>query len=83
MTFLLSTGIVFYAIVSVAFAGILLNPVCQHMTYRLDRIAERSGTLTMVVIVFGIPAMFVVLTVVWPVPLYLQIRKEWTSGQAT
>lgn len=76
MTFLLSTGIVFYAIVSVAFAGILLNPVCQHMVYRLDRIAVRSETLTMVAIVFGIPVMFVVLTVVWPVLLYRQIRKE-------
>lgn len=76
MTFLLSTAIVFYTLVSVAFAGILLNPVCQHMTYWLDRIAERSGTLTMVAIVFGIPVMFVVLTVVWPVLLYRQIRKE-------
>ncbi|MDB2215352.1 hypothetical protein [Mycobacteroides abscessus] len=76
MTFLLSTGIVFYAIVSVAFAGILLNPVCQHMAYRLDRIAVRSGTLMLVAIVFGIPVMFIVLTVVWPVLLYRQIRKE-------
>lgn len=40
MTFLLSTAIVFYAIV------------------------------------FGIPVMFVVLTVVWPVLLYRQIKKE-------
>lgn len=76
MTFLLSTAIVFYAIVSVAFSGILLNPVCQHMAHRLDRIAVRSETLTMVAIVFGIPVMFVVLTVVWPVLLYRQIRKE-------
>ncbi|MDB2220356.1 hypothetical protein [Mycobacteroides abscessus] len=76
MTFLLSTAIVFYAIVSVAFAGILLNPVCQHMAYRLDRIAGRSPTLMLVAIVFGIPALFVGLVIGWPVLLYRQIRKE-------
>ncbi|WP_195167809.1 hypothetical protein [Mycobacteroides abscessus] len=76
MTFLLSTVIVFYTIVSVVFAMVLLDPVCKRLSSRLDGIAERSETLTMVAIVFGIPVMFVVLTVVWPVLLYRQIRKE-------
>lgn len=84
MTFLLSTGIAFYTIVSVVFAFYLFNRMWDAFTDPIfGRITERSETLALVVIVFGMPAMFIVLTVVWPVLLYRQIRKEWTSGQAT
>lgn len=84
MTFLLSTAIVFYAIVSVLFALYLFNRSWDALADPVfGRINERSETLALVIVVFGLPALFVVLTVGWPVPLYLQIRKERTSGQAT
>ncbi|WP_016895791.1 hypothetical protein [Mycobacteroides abscessus] len=77
MTFLLSTGIVFYAIVSVAFALWLFNRTWDSLADPLfGQIVDRSETLAVVVLVFGSPALFVVLTVVWPVLLYRQIRKE-------
>ena len=81
MTFLLSTGIVFYAVVSVLFALYLFNRSWDALADPVfGRINDRSETLALVIVVFGIPAMFVVLTVVWPVLLYRQIRKEWTSA---
>lgn len=82
MTFLLSTVIVFYTIVSVVFAMVLLDPMCKRLGSRLDGIAERSETLMFVLIVFGIPATFVALVVGWPVLIYLQIRKEWVNTDA-
>lgn len=77
MTFLLSAGIVFYTIVSVLFSLYLFNRMWDAFTDPVfGRITERSETLALVVIVFGMPAMFVGLTVAWPVLLYRQIRKE-------
>ncbi|WP_457062773.1 hypothetical protein [Mycobacteroides abscessus] len=77
MTFLLSTGIVFYALVSVLFALWLFNRTWDSLADPLfGQIVDRSETLAVVVLIFGFPALFVVLTVVWPVLLYRQIRKE-------
>ncbi|WP_457171469.1 hypothetical protein [Mycobacteroides abscessus] len=77
MTFLLSTGIVFYALVSVLFALWLFNRTWDSLADPLfGQIVDRSETLAVVVLVFGSPALFVVLTVAWPVLLYRQIRKE-------
>lgn len=77
MTFLLSTAIVFYAIVSVLFTLWLFNRTWDSLADPLfGQIVDRSETLAVVVLIFGIPALFVVLTVAWPVLLYRQIRKE-------
>lgn len=77
MTFLLSTGIVFYTIMSVLFSLYLFNRMWDAFTDPvIGRIAERSETLALVVIVFGMPTMFVGLVIGWPVLLYRQIRKE-------
>ncbi|SIE08989.1 Uncharacterised protein [Mycobacteroides abscessus subsp. abscessus] len=76
VTFLLSTGIVFYAIVSVLLSVRMWGPVADYGLSKLDVISERSETLTYVFIIFGLPVLFVGLVIGWPVPLYLQIRKE-------
>lgn len=80
MTFLLSTVIVFYGIVSVLFALYLFNRTWDTFAEPVfGRITERSETLALVVFVFGTPAIFVGLVIGWPVLIYLQIRKEWTG----
>ena len=79
MIFLSSTMIVFYTIVSVVFAIRMWKQVADYAMSKLDPIVDRSETLSFVIIVFGIPALFVGLVIAWPVPLYRQIRKEWTS----
>ncbi|WP_078344892.1 hypothetical protein [Mycobacteroides chelonae] len=77
MTFLLSTGIIFYTIVSVVFSLFLFNSSWDSMADPfVGNVVEKSETLAMVVIIFGMPAMFVGLVLAWPVVLYRQIRKE-------
>lgn len=81
VTFLLSTGIVFYTLLSVLFSMHLLGRTWDTLAdRRFEPIVERSETLALVVIVFGFPALFVGLVFAWPVLLYRQIRKEWTGG---
>ncbi|OHT98299.1 hypothetical protein BKG71_19475 [Mycobacteroides chelonae] len=77
MTFLLSTGIIFYAIVSVLFALYLFNRMWDELAEPLfGPITERSETLAMFLFVFGFPTLLVVLVLSWPVVLYRRIRKE-------
>lgn len=77
MTFLLSTGIVFYTIMSVLFSLYLFNRMWDELADRLfGSITKRSETLAMFLFVFGLPTLSVVLVLSWPVVLYRQIRKE-------
>lgn len=77
VTFLLSTGIVFYTIVSVVFALYLFNKMWDEIADRLfEPITERSETLAMFLFVFGLPTLLVALILSWPVVLYRRIRKE-------
>lgn len=80
MTFLLSTGIVFYAIVSALFTLRLWGTASDYAMSKLDPIVYRSETLSYLLIVFGFPLLFFALVIGWPVLMYLQIRKEWSRA---
>ncbi|MBN7403248.1 hypothetical protein P5V78_22110 [Mycobacteroides abscessus subsp. abscessus] len=81
MTFLLSTGIIFYTIVSVVFALYLFNRMWDEIAdRRFGPITERSETLAMFLFVFGLPTLLVALILSWPVLIYLQIRKELSDA---
>lgn len=80
MTFLLSVLIIFYWIVSVLFTLRLWDTASDYAMSKLDPIVDRSETLSYLLIVFGFPLLFFALVVGWPVLIYLQIRKEWTSA---